>query len=294
MLEVRHALSRDAEQFIVDLESREEVTEWMFEEDLSKQIWIYGYFEDEQSLLESWQILLNRFPEWQLPTVPQQRVIEEKDWQDSYRKFFSPRSFGRLHWVPGWQKETYPVPAGDVVLYLDPGLAFGTGEHETTRLCMEAFQHWHEQTGHKQLNSARVVDAGCGSGILALSALLLGYQHVLAFDNDPQSVEVSEENRRENDIPASWDLRLADLQSGLAGVTADCLMANIQADVLIRGAENLVRAVGAKGTLILSGILIREKEQVKQHFLAEYAKQGHSVSCAEKEDGEWCALVLYA
>ncbi len=292
MLEVRYALNRSVEQFSQDLESREEVTEWMFEEELSKQIWIYGYFETEESLAENWQVLLNRFPEWNLPAAPQSRFLEENEWQDSYRKFFSPRAFGQVHWVPGWQKETYLVPAGDVVLYLDPGLAFGTGEHETTRLCMEFFQHWHEQQGNARLTDAQVVDAGCGSGILALSALLLGYQKVLAFDNDPQSVEVSDNNREENEIPNRWDLRLADLDSGLAHVAADCLMANIQADVLMRGSANLVRAVRGGGALILSGILVREQEQVKQHFQEEYRKQGRNVSCQEKADGEWCALVF--
>lgn len=292
MLEVRYALNRSPEQLMIDQEIHEEVTSWMFEEDLDKQLWIYGYFEDEESLQNDWELLTRRFPQWELPSKPEFRVLEDNEWQDSYRKFFSPRSFGQVHWVPGWQKETYPLPEGDVVLYLDPGLAFGTGEHETTQLCMEYFQVWHEQEGHKAKSDALVVDAGCGSGILALSALLLGYQKVLAFDNDPQSVEVSDRNREENEIPNRWDLRLADLQNGLNGVQADCLMANIQADVLMNGSAFLVKATKTGGTLILSGILARELEQVKQHFLKEFQQQSRTPSVEEKVLGEWSTLVF--
>lgn len=292
MLEVRYALNRSPEQFMLDQETHEEVTSWMFEEDLDQQLWVYGYFEDEQSLNEDWEMLRNRFPQWRLPEKPEFRELADSEWQDSYRKFFSPRSFGQVHWVPGWQKESYSLPEGEVALYLDPGLAFGTGEHETTQLCMEYFQAWHEREGHEIKKEACVVDAGCGSGILALSALLLGYQKVLAFDNDPQSVEVSDRNRQENDIPDLWDLRLADLQNGLHGVQADCLMANIQADVLMNGSEFLVQATRQGGTLILSGILAHELEQVKQHFLKEFQKQSRNPLVKEKVLGEWSTLVF--
>lgn len=292
MLEVRFALNRSPEQLVLDQEIHEEVTSWMFEEDLNKQLWIYGYFEDEQTLNEDWALLRDRFPQWELPEKPEFRHLEDNEWQDSYRKFFSPRSFGQVHWVPGWQKESYTVPQGDVVLYLDPGLAFGTGEHETTQLCMEYFQLWHEREGAQRKAEATIVDAGCGSGILALSALLLGYQKVLAFDNDPQSVEVSDRNREENEIPALWDLRLADLERGLHGVQADCLMANIQADVLMNGSAYLVAATKPGGCLILSGILARELEQVKEHFLQEYERNSRTPSVQQKVLGEWSTLVF--
>lgn len=292
MIEVRLALPIDSEQLSLDLESREEITEWMFEEDLARQVWIYGYFEDPEMLSESWGVLRERYPDWKLPEHPPVRELADADWQDSYRKFFSPRSFGRLHWVPGWQRETYPLPEGDVALYLDPGLAFGTGEHETTQLCMEFFQRWSAEVGPEVGHDALVVDAGCGSGILALSARLLGHTKILAFDNDPQSVEVADRNREENEIPADWTLRLADLNSGLAGVQAECIMANIHTEVLLQGLEPLIGAVRPGGTLILSGILSRELEEVQTAFEAGFRAGGRTPEVTTRVLGEWSAAVF--
>src|SRR5690606_20866337 len=100
---------------------------------------------------------------------PAYRMLGDADWRDSYKEHFKAWQFGRLHWVPVWQRESFTLPEGDAVLWLDPGLAFGTGNHETTRLCVERLVTLTEERGPV----GRVVDAGCGSGILALSAALL-------------------------------------------------------------------------------------------------------------------------
>ena len=96
------------------------------------------------------------------------RSLPDQDWKDSYKAHFKASRFGRLHWVPEWERKSYSLPPGDVVLWLDPGLAFGTGNHETTRLCCERLVSHAEaaaRPGARPVESVRVIDAGCGSGI---------------------------------------------------------------------------------------------------------------------------------
>lgn len=133
-----------------------------------------------------------------------------------------------------------------------------------------------------------VIDAGCGSGILALSAVRLGFGRVAAFDNDPEAVRVSVENGELNGLANRVEFYVGDLISGLAGRSADVVLANIQADVLMRFARELLAAVAPGGWLVLSGILAREQEQVRAAFAA--AAPGWSVD--GRVMGEWSDLQL--
>lgn len=195
-------------------------------------------------------------------TAPAGRALGDADWRDSYKAHFHPWRFGQLHWVPVWLRDSYAVPAGDKVLWLDPGLAFGTGNHETTRLCVERLVVRARDNGVGE----RVIDAGCGSGILALSAALLGYGDIEGFDNDAEAVRVSGENAGLNGLAGRVRFAVGDLVTGLAGRQAGVVLANIQADVLMRFARELVGAVAPGGTLILSGILAHENEAVRDAF----------------------------
>jgi ribosomal protein L11 methyltransferase len=189
-------------------------------------------------------------------------------------------------------------------LWLDPGLAFGTGNHETTRLCCERLVAIATRSkGHgawsrigrtetqnskprTQNHALRVIDAGCGSGILALSAVLLGFGEVSGFDNDPEAVRISGENATLNGLAGRVVFRTAGLDDGLAGVQADVLLANIQADVLMRFAPVLVGAVAPGGSLVLSGILAQELAQVRAVF--EKAAPGWRIDTQVM--GEWSDL----
>ncbi|MBL9202012.1 MAG: 50S ribosomal protein L11 methyltransferase [Opitutaceae bacterium] len=218
------------------------------------------------------------------------RALADADWRDSYKAHFHAWRFGRLHWVPVWERETFHLPPGDAVLWLDPGLAFGTGNHETTRLCVERLV---ALSGRMAGTSAgkdgiRVIDAGCGSGILALSAALLGFIAVRGFDNDPEAVRVSRENAALNGLAGRVEFFTADLAGGLAGRTADIVLANIQADVLMRFARELVAAVAPGGTLVLSGILAPENAQVRAAFAA--AAPGWPID--SRVMGDWSDVVL--
>jgi ribosomal protein L11 methyltransferase len=202
---------------------------------------------------------------------PALRELADADWRDSYKAHFHPWRCGRLHWVPVWQRESYALFPGDAVIWLDPGLAFGTGNHETTRLCCERLVAFAQGGGRKAaggINKLRVLDAGCGSGILALSAARLGFGNVAGFDNDPEAVRVSRENAALNGLGGAVEFFTADLVAGLAERQAELVLANIQADVLMRFARELLGAVAPGGELVLSGILAAELAQVRDVFAA--------------------------
>lgn len=261
-----------------------ETTQWsLLEDHLNRRAWLVGIFEDDASAQAGWKELRPRLPV-ALDGSPDGRQLADQDWRDSYKAHFKAWRFGRLHWVPVWEKETFSLPPGDKALWLDPGLAFGTGNHETTRLCVERLVTFMEEHG----SDGRVVDAGCGSGILALSAALLGFRDVAAFDNDPEAIRVSGENGTLNGLTGRVRFFTGDLHTGLSGEAADLLLANIQADVLMRFVKELIVGVRPGGALILSGILASERDRVREVFAAE--ARGWTVD--SRILGEWSDLAL--
>lgn len=254
----------------------------VFEDVLAQRASLVGVFPSEEEAQESWSRLKGELLVGTSATASF-RELRDSDWRDSYKAHFRAWKFGRLHWVPIWEKGTYVVPPGDEVLWLDPGLAFGTGNHETTRLCVERLVALVEKKGA----GVRVIDAGCGSGILALSAVKLGCVDVVGFDNDPEAVRVSEENAALNDLRGRVHFAVADLERGLRRVKADILMANILADVLMRHARELTDAVAPGGTLVLSGILAAEQTSVQETF----QRIAPGWTYESRVMGEWCDVV---
>ncbi len=289
---------------------------WSIAQDLpSRSARLIGFFETGDEAAQAWSELAQHCASQIAPAQgPQLRDVPEQEWRDSYKIHFKAWQFGRLHWVPVWERDTYALPAGDAVLWLDPGLAFGTGNHETTRLCVERlvalratqFGVWSSEFGveetlgsgssdnskpqirNSKLPTPRVIDAGCGSGILALSAVKLGFQHVVAFDNDPEAVRVSEENAALNQLTGRVDFFVGDLITGLADRTAEIVLANIQADVLQRFARELTQVIAPGGALILSGILAKELDQVRTTFAASVP----TWTIDSRIMGEWSDLHL--
>jgi ribosomal protein L11 methyltransferase len=263
---------------------------WVLAEDaVARRAWIVGYFgsaaEAEARVREIRAALA-------AGTAGDAvlRRLTDADWKNSYREHFKASAFGRLHWVPTWERGAYRLPKGHSALWLDPGMAFGTGNHETTRLCIERLVEFERGLagGPSAAALVRVIDAGCGSGILALSACLLGFRDVSGFDIDPDAVRVSVENARLNGLSSRVRFATADLAGGLAGGGAGVLMANLQADVLVRHAGVLASAVAPGGLLAMSGILAAEGDAVRRAF----AEAARGWAADSRILGEWCDVCL--
>ncbi|MGK9067536.1 50S ribosomal protein L11 methyltransferase [Stutzerimonas chloritidismutans] len=218
---------------------------------------------DETDLIAHLRLLLgDELPEHQLER------IEDQDWERSWMDNFHPMRFGRRLWiVPSWHAAPQP---NDVNLLLDPGLAFGTGTHPTTALCLE----WLDA---QALAGQQVLDFGCGSGILAIAALLLGAERAVGTDIDVQAIEASRENAKRNAIA---DTRLAlYLPEQLPDEQFDTVVANILAGPLVTLAPQISQRVKPGGLLALSGILAEQAEEVR----AAYAEHFRLDPTAEKD-----------
>lgn len=205
---------------------------------------------DETALLAHLQLLCGgALPEYQVER------IEDQDWERSWMDNFQPMRFGRRLWiVPSWHAAPEPQA---VNLLLDPGLAFGTGTHPTTALCLE----WLDG---QQLEGCSVIDFGCGSGILAIAALLLGAPQAVGTDIDPQALEASRDNASRNGIdPARFPVYLP---ADMPQQQADVVVANILAGPLVALAAQITTLVRGGGRLALSGILAEQAEEVRAAY----------------------------
>jgi ribosomal protein L11 methyltransferase len=181
--------------------------------------------------------------------------IADQDWERSWMDNFQPMRFGQRLWiVPSWHAAPEPEA---VNLLLDPGLAFGTGTHPTTALCLE----WLDG---QDLANCTVIDFGCGSGILAIAALLLGAPRAIGTDIDPQALEASRDNAGRNGIdPARFPVYLP---ADMPQQPAEVVVANILAGPLVSLAPQITSLVQAGGRLALSGILAEQAEEVRAAY----------------------------
>ena len=185
--------------------------------------------------------------------------IEDQDWERSWMDGFAPMRFGQRLWiVPSWHE----APEPDAVnLLLDPGLAFGTGTHPTTSLCLQ----WLDA---QPLEGCNVLDFGCGSGILAIAALLLGAPRAVGTDIDPQALEASRDNAGRNGI--AEERFPVYLPGDLPQEPADVVVANILAGPLVSLAPQITGLVKRGGRLALSGILAEQAEEVRAAYAAHF------------------------
>ena len=188
-------------------------------------------------------------------------VLEDRAWERAWLERFHPMRFGERLWVcPDGQR---PDSRDGVFLDLDPGLAFGTGTHPTTALCLS----WLDRA---DIAGKRVLDFGCGSGILSIAALRLGAAHAIAVDHDPQALEATRANALRNGVLE----RLETASGGLpAELRVDLVLANILAGTLIELEPVLARHLVPGGHLLLSGILAGQADQVGAAYAADFALQ---------------------
>jgi ribosomal protein L11 methyltransferase len=212
------------------------------------------------------------------PVLPEMRPVRQEDWAENWKQHFSAVRIGsRLVVKPSW--ESFSAKEGDAVITLDPGMAFGTGTHGTTRLCLEALaRRFDEVPPPKQ-----VLDVGTGSGILAIAAAALGARRVVACDIDREACRTARENTRLNEVEEQLEITDRPLEE-IEG-TFQMVLANILAEENIRLASQLVEKLAVDGLLILSGILCEKEDLVIDAFRI-YNLAGPEIS---RQD-EWSCL----
>lgn len=250
------------------------------------EAFLVGYFQSDDVADEQLQLLQKLVPEMEPPVRSE---IADTEWRDAYKAYLKPYKIGRLHWIPVWDLDKIKIADGEVAVTIDAGMAFGTGSHETTRLCARAMLAVADQLGNT-LKDKIMLDVGCGSGILAISARKLGFGQVSGFDNDPEAIRVSVENAQQNNVDIAFKI---DDIACLPPQAADCICANIQADVLGQHATTLCKAIANDGVLVLSGILSMESQNVENVFKTTWNRIfGHEPKLQYLADGEWVALIL--
>ena len=296
MIEIKYNMDRELANRLEDHFAESEVSGWVLTDecDIKEPMdpgnsYISGYFQTELEALKNWRDLQAIFTE--LPENPDTHLIEDKDWKEAYKQHYKPWHFGGLHWVPEWYKGSYAIPKNEDAVYLDPGMAFGMSDHPSTRLCLLSLIRYRDRWETK-LKGKVVMDAGCGSGILALSAAKLGFQNIYAFDNDPVAIDNSCKNCSKNGLDRRVSFELADLETALFDRAADLIFANILSGVLCRYAKSLLLTLNPCGSLILSGMFEKELEEMKEVYGDIIKHIGMKVEMDVNVLNDWCSLVI--
>ena len=264
--------------------------QWIIYQEFDEEPVLRGYFESEQAAVDSLTEIRNRFLD--LSEEYQITKIVDQDWQNIYKTYLQPWSHGKLHWVPDWLRNSYQLPDNAIAVYVDAGMAFGTGMHETTRLMARRLLEFYEFKG-KKFSISSIMDVGCGSGILSISAYKLGNTNVRGFDIDADVLKVCQENLERNNLQFdSLKFNCANITNGLKNWRADLILANILADVLMAHAKILITAVKPLGWLVLGGILAKELLTIKHYFTTIAKVQWGSLQIKSRVDSEWADLCL--
>ncbi len=241
-------------------------------------VWMEGYFASEEAARLAWLAIENN----EGPLQAAIRPCPNKDWTTFWRHHFKPQAIGTgLYVLPEWLRAD-PLPAaaeGRALVLVNPGLSFGTGDHFTTRYCLECI----DTLAGQGFRPDSMLDAGCGSAILAIAARKVGWTGILAVDNDPVAIAQANENLLLNGITDGIRCEVMDLAQSWPGQRFDLVIANIYGGLLIELAPRLLRA--AAKTLILSGIRAIEAEAVSSVFAQLGCREISSSS-----DHEWCGL----
>ena len=210
----------------------------------------------------------------------QWKVVRQEDWEHSWKRFIKPRRVGKRFWVtPPWL--TPPKFRRRQVITIEPGMAFGTGTHATTRACMEFLESVSERLGDDEFTA---LDVGTGSGILAIAAARLGAKEIRAIDNDPVALQVARDNLHANGVMQRVHLNSAKLRA--IQRKFDVVVANLTAETIVELAGDLEKKIAAKRFLVLSGILHQKTGAVTRRFGARFRV------LKRKRSGEWVTLLL--
>ncbi|MBP6113935.1 MAG: 50S ribosomal protein L11 methyltransferase [Acinetobacter sp.] len=235
---------------------------------------IYAQEDDEQIDVAA----LETFIRTQLPTEPMRsEFMEDQEWERTWMDAYEPIQIGEKYWiVPEWME----APEADAVnIKLDPGLAFGTGNHASTFLCLQ----W---LGKTDVKDKIVFDYGCGSGILGVAALLLGAKKVYATDIDPQAVLATQQNADLNGVLDKLYVGLPEeFNKELADQKADVFVANILAGPLMALAADFSTLIKSEGAFALAGVIEEQVDDVSRVY-----SEFFDILDVEKRDGHWCRI----
>ena len=212
--------------------------------------------------------------------------IDNQFWENSYRHHFKPWNYKNYKFIPLWDKDKIKANNRETPIYIDPGMAFGTGEHETTRLCIEFLIDKFELP---ELTRDSFLDVGCGSGILSILAKSLGFKNVLGIDHDENAISNSIINTNLNLEKNSVIFKKTKINL-LEKNTYKCIVANIQSDVLISNAKTLITMLEHSACLIISGILNYESEDVIKVYNQCLDTTDYTFKHELKQKGEWSTV----
>ncbi|MBL6826983.1 MAG: 50S ribosomal protein L11 methyltransferase [Opitutales bacterium] len=289
MLKVECKLDRSKIRIVENILYEISPTNWVIITNRNtKESKLQGSFIDKNVATEEINKLQNLLGE-NLPISSETNL--EDDWKETYKLHFKPWHYKNFKFVPSWEKEISDVESSNLIISIDPGMAFGTGTHETTRLCLEFLIDQYSFQREVSPKSS-LIDIGCGSGILAITAAKLGFKKILGIDNDYDAIENALLNSKKNCLSDSITFK----QIELAKVTNShyqCVIANIQADVLLLNSSVIINLLRYQNSsLILSGILNYEVEHVIKAYQKDLTSHGLNCKVVEKSLGEWSALLF--
>ena len=237
------------------------------------------FVPEEKNIAEYREFIESRLAALGITAAVSSEDMNEEDWAESWKQYYKPIPLGKVTIVPAWER--YEAKAGEVIIRMDPGMAFGTGTHETTRLVMRIMQD--EIKGGE-----KVLDVGTGSGILSVCASKLGASVCRAYDIDPVAVKVARENAKDNDCDnivceVSDLLKNVDLSFG----RYDFCVANIVADIIIRMMPDIGDYLAEGAPLILSGIIAERAEEVRRSV-----KECGFAVVREETENDWVAMLV--
>ena len=237
------------------------------------------FVPEEKNLLEYVTFIDAKLSSLGIEFTKETEGMQEENWADSWKKYFKPIPLGRVTIVPAW--ESYEAKEGEIIVSIDPGMAFGTGTHETTRLVMKIMQDVVK-------GGEAVLDVGCGSGILSICASKLGAKSCNAYDIDPVAVKVTKENAIASgcsNITAGTSDLLRGVEKKADGY--DVCVANIVAEIILRMLPDIKDYLTPGAPIILSGIVKEREEDIKNASLS----LGFTVERIEREN-DWVAMLI--
>lgn len=269
---------RNLEQETFEIANIDLIDEELLKKDRTKGL-IHIYIEASESPQEAVSFLSERLNSAGIKNEIDLNSCKNEDWENNWKEFFKPMNVGESLLIRPLWIDDYQNPDGRKVLSIEPGLAFGTGGHNTTRLCLETLERYVK-------SGMSVLDTGCGSGILSIASLLLGAQNAVGVDIDELAVKTAAQNGRVNGFcEPQYKILQGNLTDKVKG-KFDVVVANIVADIIIMFSENVAEFMKDDAVFITSGIIAPRENDVKQALL----KNGFIIT-EENRGGDWLCFV---